>query len=299
MNINGFNAINNENNNNNNKDNPNNGYKEAALFAQSDPLTPSEIRNQSFFGLIKSICCPNLKSRSVIFILSCIDVIVYIITLLFGITPSATELLAPKFETLDLFGMKYPSKIYRGQLHRLILFGLLHANLVHLVSNIISQLILGSHLEEVIGPLTAGLLYLFSNIFGGLFSSVLNPVPGVGASVAIFGILGGYVGFMMMNWNYLENKYGKMNNFFNLLFAILIVGFNISFGLTNPMIDNYGHLGGLIYGFFLIWVMIKPIQSDEDSALVNYQVWKKISWIIIIGLTSTLILAFWNFIKPM
>ena len=47
----------------------------------------------------------------------------------------------------DLFGMKIPSKIYRGQIHRLILFGILHANLVHLISNLFSQIILGFFLD--------------------------------------------------------------------------------------------------------------------------------------------------------
>ena len=47
--------------------------------------------------------------------------------------------------------MKYPSKIYQGQIYRLVLFGLLHANLVHLVSNLLSQIILGSIMEGLIG----------------------------------------------------------------------------------------------------------------------------------------------------
>ena len=78
------------------------------------PSSPNEIRSESFLTWLKNMFCPNFKYSSIIFIITCLDLIVYIITLLFGVKITQFELLAPKFETLELFGMKYPSKIYRG-----------------------------------------------------------------------------------------------------------------------------------------------------------------------------------------
>ena len=258
-------------------------------------ITPNEIRNQSFLSWLKNIFCPNFKYTSVIFVLTCLDLIIYIITLLFGVKYTPNELLAPKFETLDLFGMKYPSKIYRGQVHRLILFGLLHANLTHLVSNLLSQIIVGSIIEGLIGNSKAGFLYLLSNVCGGMFSCVMSFSPGVGASVAIFGILGGYFGFTIINWNYVKNN---MNYLMHLFFIGLIVFMNASYGLGNETIDNYGHLGGLLYGFLFIFILVKPKEGNNSSLFFTYEEWRKYSSILIIASLSLLIFIFIVIQKP-
>ena len=264
-------------------------------ISSSAYITPNEIRNESFFKWLKNAFCPNFKISSIIFIIICLDFIIYVISLAFGIKRTPNELLAPTFETLDLFGMKYPSKIYRGQIYRLVLFGLLHANLVHLVSNLISQIILGSIIEGLIGNKKAGLLYLLSNICGGLFSCVMSFSPGVGASVAIFGILGGYFGFTVINWNTIKNN---MNYLVNFLFIIIIVVMNASYGLGSDIIDNYGHFGGLIYGFLFTFLLIEPKNGNDNSLWLSFDVWKKYATIAVIASLILLSLIFWIFEKP-
>lgn len=261
----------------------------------SSYITPNEIRKESFLTWLKNIFCPNFKYSSIIFILCCLNIIIYLVTICFGIKYVPNELLAPKFETLDLFGMKYPSKIYRGQVHRLILFGLLHANLVHLISNLISQIILGSLMEGLIGKYHSGLLYLLSNVCGGFFSCVMNFSPGVGASVAIFGILGGYFGFTLINWNYAINN---MNYLINLLFISLIVVMNAMYGLENDIIDNYGHLGGFIYGFLFSFILIKPKDGNNSSLWIPFDKWRKYSIITISTSIIILMFVFWIIEKP-
>ena len=68
-------------------------------------------RNESFFQFLKDFCCPKFVFKSVIFFISMIDVIIYIITISFGIKMSPNELLAPLPDTLDMFGMKV--KLFR------------------------------------------------------------------------------------------------------------------------------------------------------------------------------------------
>ena len=57
----------------------------------------------------------------------------------------------------------------------------------------LSQLIVGSLLESLIGFWRILAIYLISSIGGGLFSSLISGNSAVGASVAVFGLLGGYV----------------------------------------------------------------------------------------------------------
>ena len=261
----------------------------------SQAKSPNEIRKESLISWLKDIFCPNFKYTSIIFILTCVDLLTYIISLFFGIKRSSQELLAPTYQTLDNLGMKIPYKIYYGQMHRLILFGILHANLVHLISNLFSQIILGFIIEDLIGTYKTGMLYLLSNVTGGLFSCVMNKSAGVGASVAIFGILGGYFGFTVINWELVRNN---MNYLLNMVFLIIIVIANASFGIGNETIDNYGHLGGIIYGFLFIFVLIEPKRGNNSSLWLEFNTWKKYATIILGISIVSLVSVFWIFQKP-
>ena len=125
-NIHGINSLRNEENRNRGNSN----FRPAMLMSSEESL--SNIREETFPHFIKQMCCPHITIKSIILWVSILDIIIYIITLFFGIQKSATELLAPTYKTLDNFGMKIPYKIYKGQIHRLILFGILHANLIHI-----------------------------------------------------------------------------------------------------------------------------------------------------------------------
>jgi len=276
---------------NNDIQNTNNGI---GIGRISQVKTPNEIRKESLLSWFKDIFCPNFKYTSIIFVLTSLDLIIYITTLFFGIKRVNNELLAPTYQTLDLFGMKIPNKIYYGQIHRLILFGLLHANLVHLISNLFSQIILGFIIEDFIGTKKTCVLYLLSNFFGGFCSCVMNKSAGVGASVAIFGILGGYFGFTIINWETVKHN---VNYLINTIFLIVIVLANASFGIGSEVIDNYGHLGGFIYGLLFIFVLIEPKNGNNSSLWLEFNTWKKYAIIIIGSSIALLAVIFWLFQK--
>lgn len=64
-------------------------------------------RRESFFSFIKNFCCPLSTWKSFIFTISIIDIVMYIITLSFGIgqsSPKAPYFLPPLPETLEKFG---------------------------------------------------------------------------------------------------------------------------------------------------------------------------------------------------
>ena len=111
-NIHGFGGSSNNNNDNN--------YKPVQMMGSVDNSSPNP-REETFFSFIKGVCCPYFTYKSVIFAVSCVDLIMYVITLCFGIKMDATELLAPTYNTLDTFGMKVNYKSYHGQVWRWLL----------------------------------------------------------------------------------------------------------------------------------------------------------------------------------
>ena len=84
-----------------------------------------------------------------------------------------------------------------------------------------------------------------------------------------------------MNWNYTERIQGPMANYMNLLFVLFMILLNFSFSMFSQKpntgnIDTYGHLGGLIAGFFLIFLIATP--SDvNDNCCCSIKIWWGIS----------------------
>jgi len=106
-----------------------------------------------------------------------------------------TEFLAPNPHALDKLGWKDARKIKkRGQVWRFVTPVFLHASFMHLALNLLSTIVIGSGLENGLGFWKLTTLYLFSGFGGILFSCVFNPLAySVGASTAIFGLIGYYV----------------------------------------------------------------------------------------------------------
>lgn len=78
---------------------------------------------------------------------------------------------------------------------------LLHGHFEHLAGNVIGQLYMGAGIEFGIGPGYMAFLYGISGFGGNLLSSVVNPVAyGVGASTAVFGLVGFYVQYIFTHW---------------------------------------------------------------------------------------------------
>lgn len=78
---------------------------------------------------------------------------------------------------------------------------LLHGHLEHLAGNVVAQLYMGSGIEWGIGFGWFAFLYIITGFGGNLLSSVLNPASyGVGASTAVFGLVGFYVSYLFSNF---------------------------------------------------------------------------------------------------
>ena len=60
------------------------------------------------------------------------------------------------------------------------------------------------NLEGAIGWIYITIIYFSTAVSGNLMSVLVNDSLGVGASTAIFGLIGGYLGFVVLNWKYLE-----------------------------------------------------------------------------------------------
>jgi membrane associated rhomboid family serine protease len=148
-------------------------------------------------------------------------------------------------------GAKRSDLLLEGrQLYRLITPVFLHGGIGHLMANSYSLKSMGLNVERAFGGSRFLATYLVSGIVGNIVSAIQSPNPAVGASGAIFGLVGAYYTFLSRNQD-LFGYSGQMQK--NSILETM--GMNLLLGLTNPMIDNWGHIGGFIGGVGMAYLI--------------------------------------------
>ena len=139
------------------------------------------------------------------------------------------------------FGALSAPLIVDGEYWRLFTAMFLHAGVMHILANSLSLFIFGQIVERTHGHARFALIYLLAGLFGSVASLTLNSTGvGVGASGAVFGIVGALAAYFVANRRVMGDL-GRQN----LVGLLVLVGINVVFGLTAPGIDNWAHMGGL------------------------------------------------------
>lgn len=153
-------------------------------------------------------------------------------------------------ETSTLLAGFVKPLFWYGQYWRILTGATLHGGLIHLAFNCYALYILGRLIETLSNRAHLAIVFLLSAIGGGILSLIFLPEGvSVGASGGIIGFLGYLAVYGYRRRKILSNQFLKSmlaNIAFIALYGILLF----------QVIDNYGHLGGLltgaIYGFFQI-----------------------------------------------
>jgi rhomboid protease GluP len=154
--------------------------------------------------------------------------------------------------------MKVNELILQGQLWRLLTPVLLHASILHILSNMYALFIIGPSVEREYGRWRFLLLYVISAIFGNTLSFFFTQAPSLGASTAIFGLITAQGVYVLRNRVYFGNSARPM--LLNILFVIVI---NLAIGFL-PGIDYWGHIGGLLGGLIFSW-LAGPLYESKES----------------------------------
>jgi rhomboid protease GluP len=164
----------------------------------------------------------------------------------------AFEVLAdPSFseETLIRLGAILPwTVVAQGREYwRLVAAMFLHAGWLHWAVNSWALYQLGMLYESLFGSPRFALIYFASGLCASLASSLAGHGPSVGASGAIFGILGAFIFSIRRSPQYRHQPWTR-GLIGQLIFWILV---NIGIGLSFKFIDNVAHMAGLATGLLL------------------------------------------------
>ena len=168
---------------------------------------------------------------------------------------NVNPLIGPSSETLIKCGARDTNLIVNeGQWYRLFTPMVLHAGLVHFFVNMLALYFIGGAVEQSHGFASAAVLFIIPGVGGNILSAICLPqYISVGASGGIFGLMGGCIADIALNWNLLFLKTTtdakiRLRHCYILLWLGVDIIINCVLGFT-PFVDNFTHLGGFMYGF--------------------------------------------------
>lgn len=133
--------------------------------------------------------------------------------------------------------------VVHGEWYRLISSMFLHFNFEHILMNMLSLFIFGKIVESIIGSWRMLIIYIISGLYGNFVSLTFNTTTiSVGASGAIFGLIGSIFVIMYLSKNFNKKMIGQ------LLIALVVL---IVFSLFMSNINIMAHLGGFISGVLI------------------------------------------------
>jgi len=150
-------------------------------------------------------------------------------------------------EVLVRMGAIIPGIFERGDWWRLVTVMFLHNGVMHLALNLWALYQLGSIFETLFGSARFLLTYALAGLVASVASAALARGVSVGASGAIFGVLGALIFSIRRSPRWRHQPWTR-GFILQLLFW---AGINILIGFTVPGIDNAAHLGGFVTGLVL------------------------------------------------
>lgn len=161
------------------------------------------------------------------------------------------------------FGWLTGEQAAGGEPWRLLAYAFLHGGVLHLLVNLASLLSLGPVLERTLGSVRFLLLYVVASLGSGLATCLLYPPFGsvVGGSGALFGMLGCAVALNMRAGRHLLD----FLSFEGPRQLMTMIAVNLAIGFWLPMVSNTGHLGGLVAGFVVTFLWLRPAPASAQQ----------------------------------
>ena len=154
-------------------------------------------------------------------------------------------------------GLLYGPAVAAGQWWRLLSWGFLHANLLHVGFNMFLLFALGPQLERAFGPARFALIY-FGSLFAGALAVMLFDwrQATLGASGAVLGMAAALAIALWLRGADLRRT---------PTFGLVVL--NLAFPLILPGISFWGHAGGVLGGMAMAWLLVTG--ARRSPALVG------------------------------
>jgi membrane associated rhomboid family serine protease len=173
-------------------------------------------------------------------------------------------LLNPDPETLYNLGAMQPLAVANGQFWRLFTAMFLHAGILHIALNAYFFYLFGRTVEGALGRTWMVVIFMVSGFLASVASYAFGPVNtlAVGASGAIAGVFGAFIAYAY------KRRHMAMWAA-NLRMALTVIVLNAVIALGVQAIDWRAHVGGLIAGFVIGYLVDQPVARQRRSLAIG------------------------------
>jgi len=229
------------------------------------------------FIMIGALLIGAFKKLYMTYVLIVSNIVIFIITWIFyNEIVFGFENRLPTYAGLG-FRAIYLTPKYSPQIYTLFTSMFIHSGFAHIFGNMIVFFFIGLPFEQRVGWKKFLIIYLITGICGALTHSVLNlgsVVPLIGASGAIFGIMGAFafayprdevvmpIGIGIMFLTKIKVMYAVL---FFAAFETFVVWLDVE-----DTTAHFAHLGGLISGFILAILLIKKKTHTKKGQTIYY-----------------------------
>jgi len=256
------------------------GYETDGISFMAPPPRPDGLQPE-----LSERIFPWIGWRRVTTAVCIIDVLMFIITLIVGGAKydgafvKGNDMGGPSALTLCEMGGKWEPAIRAGAIWRFFSPILLHAGILHLTFNLFFQMRFGYVLEVRWGWGRWLGVYILSGLMASLWSTQISPdTVSVGASGALFGLVGADITYLVFNWSHIPHNHTEM------CFLVFLTVINMLLSLGSG-IDMAAHGGGLVGGLFL-GIAIPPHLAKREKE----HFWRSGCWFIFAAFTLMFVL---------
>ncbi|MCF6164900.1 rhomboid family intramembrane serine protease [Furfurilactobacillus rossiae] len=180
-------------------------------------------------------------------------------------------------QSLDQSGALSGTAVQAGEWWRLITPMFIHVTFEHIALNMITLYFLGRYVEMTFGHWRTLVIYLVSGFTGNVWSMFFHPEGlSAGASTAIFGLFGAFIALDVIEQN------NPAIHAIARQFSILVV-VNLVFDIFAVGIDIWGHIGGLIGGIAVAFLLSVPKRYNNPAVS---------RWLRLVGLIGVVVANF-------
>ncbi len=190
-----------------------------------------------------------------------------IIVVVFVAQMVTNQLYYPREPLLEFGAIDFRRILYAGEYYRLFTGMFLHVNQIHIFFNGVALWSFGKWVERFFGHTRFGIIYLLGGLAGSIASFILTRGLAVGASAAIFAIIGADMVFLYQNRQLLgQDAQRELRSLIILAVINFGIGIYTQFAPGAVIIDNWAHIGGFVAGIILAWFMSPRYQLQTDFA---------------------------------
>jgi membrane associated rhomboid family serine protease len=214
-------------------------------------LTPEQIRYNEFVDTYRGLGVHTFVTPTIV----AINVIIFVAM---GVTGGGWMEVSP--EKAMRYGADFWPVTTGGQWWRLLTAAFLHFGLVHIGFNMWALWQAGKLTERLYGKTFYILIYLYGALMSSLASTWWDRgAVSAGASGAIFAVFGAMFVYLLLHRVSFPPSVLKplMSS------TVICIGYNIFFGLTQANISNSAHLGGLVSGMFIGFLIARPLDAEK------------------------------------